>query len=52
MEPLIAIAAFVGIVWGAVIFLRVGLLAGGLTVLLAGTCLGTPHCTCRWDRCP
>jgi len=41
-ESLIAIAALVGIVWGAVIFLRGGLLAGALTVLLAGTCCGYP----------
>ena len=30
----------VGVIWGAVIFLRGGLLAGALTVLLAGTCFG------------
>lgn len=40
MESLIAIAALVGVVWGAVIFLRGGLLAGSLVVLLAGTCFG------------
>jgi O-antigen ligase len=39
-EPLIAIALLVGIIWGAVIFLRGGLLAGALAVLLAGTCFG------------
>jgi hypothetical protein len=39
-EPLIAIALLVGIIWGAVIFLRGGLLAGALCVLLAGTCFG------------
>jgi len=42
IEPLVAIAALVGVVWGAVIFLRGGLLAGALTVLLAGTCCGSP----------
>ena len=35
-------AALVGVVWGAVIFLRGGLLAGALTVLLAGICCGYP----------
>jgi O-antigen ligase len=39
-ESLIVIALLVGVVWGAVIFLRGGLLAGALTVLLAGTCFG------------
>jgi hypothetical protein len=39
-ESLVAIALLVGIIWGAVIFLRGGLLAGGMTVLLAGTCFG------------
>ena len=42
IEPLITIALLVGIVWGAVIFLRGGLLAGALIVLLAGTCFGSP----------
>lgn len=40
MEPIIAIAVLVGVVWGAVFFLRGGLLAGALIVLLAGTCFG------------
>jgi O-antigen ligase len=39
-EPLIAIALLVGVIWGAVVFVRGGLLAGGLAVLLAGTCFG------------
>jgi O-antigen ligase len=40
MESLIALAAVVGIAWGAVVFLRGGLMAGSLAVLLAGTCFG------------
>lgn len=40
MESLIAIAALVGVVWGAVLFLRGGLLSGALAVLLAGTFFG------------
>lgn len=40
MESLVAIAAVVGVVWGAVVFLRGGLLAGALAVLLAGICFG------------
>jgi hypothetical protein len=39
-ESLIVIALLVGVIWAAVIFLRGGLLAGALTVLLAGTCFG------------
>ncbi len=39
-ESLIVIASLVAVIWGAVIFLRGGLLAGALTVLLAGTCFG------------
>jgi O-antigen ligase len=42
MEILIVIAALVGLVWGAVIFLRGGLFAGALIVLFAGTCIGYP----------
>lgn len=40
MDALIAIAALVGLIWGVAIFLRGGLLAGALVVLLAGTCFG------------
>ena len=52
MEPLIVIAALVGVVWGAVIFLRGGLLAGALTVLLAGTVSASPRCTSRPEPMP
>ncbi len=37
---MLVIAGLVGTVWGAVVFLRGGLLAGCLTVLLAGCCFG------------
>ena len=38
MEALAVIAAVVIVAWGAVVFLRGGLLGGCLLVLLAGTC--------------
>ena len=50
-EPLIAIALLVGVIWGAVVFVRGGLLAGGLAVLLAGTCFGFSAYTLRPGRC-
>lgn len=40
MEELIAIGAVVGVVWGAAIMLRGGLMAGCLVVMLAGSCFG------------
>ncbi|HUY89144.1 MAG TPA: O-antigen ligase family protein [Pirellulales bacterium] len=42
MSFLIVIAGLAGLVWGAILLLRGGLLAGGLMVLLAGTCFGSP----------
>ena len=42
MNFLIVIAGLTGLAWGAVLFVRGGLLAGGLLVLLAGTCFGSP----------
>jgi O-antigen ligase len=40
MEALAVIAGVVIVAWGAVVFLRGGLLGGCLAVLLAGTCFG------------
>ncbi len=40
MVILIAVAAIVGLVWGAVIFMRGGLLGGCLVMMFAGCCLG------------
>jgi O-antigen ligase len=40
MDAVIAILALVGLVWGAVVFFRGGLVAGCLAVLLAGCCFG------------
>ncbi|HEX3869505.1 MAG TPA: hypothetical protein VHV77_03620, partial [Pirellulales bacterium] len=37
---MLVIAALAGLIWGAIIFLRGGLLAGSVTVLLAGCCFG------------
>jgi hypothetical protein len=42
MEALAVIAGIVGLVWGAIVFLRGGLVAGCLAVLLAGACFGVP----------
>lgn len=42
MEVLILSAGLVAMVWGTVLFLRGGLLAGCLAVLLAGCCFGHP----------
>ena len=42
MDELIAIGAVAGVVWGAAIMLRGGLMAGCLVVLLAGSCFGPP----------
>ena len=39
MEAIAVIAGIVGLIWGAVVFLRGGLLGGCLAVLLAGTVL-------------
>jgi O-antigen ligase len=40
MEAVLVIAGIVAIVWGAVVFLRGGLIGGCLAVLLAGCCFG------------
>ncbi len=42
MAAILVIAAVVALVWGAVVFLRGGPLAGCLMVLLAGVCFGHP----------
>ena len=42
MQAVAVIAGIVGLVWGVVIYLRGGLLAGCLVVLLAGMCFGLP----------
>jgi len=42
MEIILAIAALVALVWGAVFFRAAGLLGGCLLVLLAGCCFGHP----------
>ena len=42
MEAIIIVAAVAGMIWGIVVFARGGLLAGGLAVLLAGTCFSVP----------
>ena len=42
MEAIAVIAGIVGLIWGAVVFLRGGLLGGCLAVLLAGTCFSVP----------
>ncbi|MBU4273445.1 MAG: O-antigen ligase family protein [Planctomycetes bacterium] len=42
MEALAVIAAAVALIWGAVVFLRGGLIGGCLAVLLAGVCFSVP----------
>jgi len=42
MTAIIVIAGLAGLVWGAWLLVRGGLLAGALMVLLAGTCFGFP----------
>ena len=42
MEALAIITGIVGLVWGAVVCIRGGLLGGCLVVLLAGTCFSLP----------
>lgn len=42
MEALAVIAGIVGLVWGAVVLLRGGLIGGCLAVLLAGACFSVP----------
>lgn len=42
MDLLVVIAGLVGLVWGGLVLLRGGLVAGCLLVLLAGTCFGYP----------
>lgn len=40
MEFVMVVVGLVAVVWGAVLFLRGGMIAGCLAVLLAGTCFG------------
>jgi O-antigen ligase len=42
MEAVFVIAGVVGLIWGTVVLLRGGLLAGCLAVLFAGTCFSVP----------
>lgn len=42
MTAIVVIAGLAALVWGAILLVRGGLLAGGLMVLLAGTCFGSP----------
>ena len=42
MDALVIIAGLIGLVWGALVLLRGGLVAGCLLLLLAGTCFGFP----------
>src|SRR5438046_10561079 len=42
MDLLLLIGALLAAVWCAVVFVRGGLLAGALSVLLAGSCFGHP----------
>ena len=42
MEAVAVIAGIAGLIWGAVVFLRGGLLGGCLAVLLAGACFSKP----------
>ncbi|MFH1266020.1 MAG: O-antigen ligase family protein [Planctomycetota bacterium] len=42
MNPILIVVLLVGLVWGAVVFLRGRLLGGCLVVLLAGACFGHP----------
>lgn len=42
MEAVLVIAGAVATVWGAALFLRGGLLAGCVSVIVAGTCFGYP----------
>lgn len=42
MTAIIVIAGLAGLVWGVWLLVRGGLLAGGLMVLLAGSCFGFP----------
>ena len=48
MQAVAIIAGIVGLVWGAVIFLRGGLLGGCLIVLLAGTCFSSHFLDLQW----
>ncbi len=42
MEAIVVIAGIAAAVWGGIVFLRGGLTAGALLVLLAGTCFSVP----------
>ena len=42
MMFLFLLAGLVALVWGVLLFVRGGLVAGGLAVLLAGSCFGYP----------
>jgi O-antigen ligase len=42
MDIMLVIAGLIGLLWGGVVLLRGGLMAGSLLVLLAGTCFGYP----------
>jgi len=42
MEIILAILGIAGLLWGAILMLRGGLIGGGLLVVLAGSCFGQP----------
>ena len=42
MTAIVVIAGLASLLWGGILLIRGGLLAGGLMVLLAGTCFGPP----------
>lgn len=52
MAAILVVAALVALVWGAVAFLRGGLLAGCLMVMLAGICFGHPFYSMPWGPLP
>ncbi len=52
MQALFVIAGIVAVVWGAIVFLRGGLLGGCLAVMLAGTCFSVPFLKVSFGAIP
>lgn len=52
MEFILFIAGIVALMWGVALFLRGGLVAGGVIVLLAGFCFGQPFYTLHLGPLP
>jgi hypothetical protein len=52
MEFILLIVGIVGLVWGAALFLRGGLVTGGLIVLVASFCFGQPFYTLHLGPLP